>query len=82
VWNGNYDVVQLLLKHGANVDAKDNTDSTPLHLASRCRLLDAIQLLLQNGANVHAQDREGKTAFIVASGRGHQEVMQLLSEYM
>ena len=81
VWNGNYGVMQLLLNHGADVDARDNTDSTPLHLASFCRLPKAVQLLLQHGANVHAQDREGKNAFIVASERGHQEIMQLLSEY-
>ena len=82
VWNGNYDVIRLLLNYGADVDAKDNTDSTPLHLASYCRLFKATQLLLQHGANVHAQDREDKNAFIVASERGHQEIMQLLSEYM
>lgn len=34
-WTGNYEVAKLLLKHGANPYAKNNTNVTPIDLTIR-----------------------------------------------
>ncbi|MGP8090842.1 MAG: ankyrin repeat domain-containing protein [Syntrophobacteraceae bacterium] len=39
---------------------------------------DVVQLLLGKGADVNAKNNGGKTALTYASGRGHQEVKDLL----
>jgi ankyrin repeat protein len=54
-------VIRTLLAHGADVEAQDDRQSTPLHLASFSGNLKAVQMLLERGANVHARDAYGST---------------------
>jgi ankyrin repeat protein len=78
---------QVLLEHGADVDARDANNATPLHLASSSelsgveRLLDVVRLLLQYGADIHARDDDGRTPFMRATENDHHEMMQLLLEH-
>ena len=48
--------VWLLLEHGADVTARDDTDSTPLHLATSMGSPEIVRLLIKHGANVNALD--------------------------
>ena len=52
------EIVQLLLKHGADVNAKSNNSSTPLHLATSP---DIVRLLLQYNADTDARDQSFRT---------------------
>jgi ankyrin repeat protein len=52
---------QLLIKHGADVDARDNVHKTPLLLAFQYSLLNVIQFFLKHGANPNLVYEEGKT---------------------
>ena len=74
-----YDVVALLMKFGADVDAQDNYIMTPLHcaIASR-RSLVAAQLILDHGASIHLQDKSGRTPLHIASRCGLPDVVALL----
>ncbi|KAI8068747.1 ankyrin repeat-containing domain protein [Gongronella butleri] len=60
-------LVRLLLKHGANVNAGDKWHQTPLHWAiekskrQTNRSMKIEQLLLDAGANVNAQDALGRS---------------------
>jgi ankyrin repeat protein len=73
------DVIRVLLKHGADVNARKNDDSTPLHLAApRLEAVEAIRVLLEHGANVAVEDSRGYTALQIAED---DEVKKLLSEY-
>ena len=77
-------VVRLLLKHGADVNArtdKDKGHSTPLHIAAENGRLEVVHVLLQHGANVGAKDGSGRTALQIASDTGHDEIVKLLSEH-
>jgi ankyrin repeat protein len=52
----------LLLRHGANVRAKDDEGRTALHWAALSGANKIIDSLLAAGADVHAKDNSGRTA--------------------
>ncbi|MBQ4875143.1 MAG: ankyrin repeat domain-containing protein [Rickettsiaceae bacterium H1] len=79
--NGHKEIVELLLQHGADFDAKDKEGKTALMLSLLRRNMDIAKLLLQHGANVDAKDKEGKTALIVAAKNGNMEVVKLLLQH-
>jgi ankyrin repeat protein len=74
-------LVQLLLEHGADVNALDNHYWTPLHLASYHKLLDVARLLLAHGAAVNMQNIQGQTSLHCALEGGYLDVAQLLLEH-
>ena len=75
-------IARLLLKYGANPNARNRYLWTPLHLASmRTDLLDILRILLENDADLDAEDKDGKTPLQVSLEGGYREVTQLLSQY-
>ena len=64
VINGNFEIIQLLLNHGANPNIKSlKKKQTPLHLAYifKCLLSDQIiNLLINNQANPNLEDINNK----------------------
>ena len=54
-------LVQLLLKYGADVNPRDMNQTTALHHASLLRDLDVARMLLNRGASVDAVDYRGRT---------------------
>ena len=73
-----FSLVELLIEHGADVNARDMDGWTPLILASKyawdekgCgsgKLSRALVPLLQAGADVHARTSKGLTALMMAAG--------------
>ncbi|MFM7135004.1 MAG: ankyrin repeat domain-containing protein, partial [Planctomycetota bacterium] len=63
---GAAEVVVLLLKAGAEVNAKDNKGGTPLHRAAGRGHAKVVAVLLKAGANPRATDGEGRTPHSVA----------------
>ena len=77
-------IARLLLKYGANPNARAHDLRTPLHLASmRTDSLDILRILLEHGADLYAEDRDGKTPLQLSldGGGEFEEVTQLLSGY-
>ena len=66
-------MVDLLLAHGAHVNAQNDNGSTPLHLATDERVAER---LVAKGANVNAKDKSGETPLHKMVGR--QDVAELL----
>ena len=71
---GNVDVVQLMLENGADPDAKDALERTPLFYA---RDINVMQALIGAGADVNARDRVGNNV-ATETAFGDKERMQLL----
>jgi len=77
----NLEKVRLLVEHGANVNARSETDRTAfLVAASYPRTLDVLRLLLDRGADLRAQDRSGATALALAVRSADIDVVRFLVE--
>jgi ankyrin repeat protein len=75
------DKVRLLVTRGANVNARSETDRTPLLVAaSYPRTVNLLRFLLDRGADLRAQDRGGATALSLAIRSADVEVVQFLVE--
>ena len=61
--------VQLLLKYGADVNAKRDDLWTPLHLAFHVRKLKAARILLIHAADVNARTSDGQAPLHLLSKR-------------
>jgi ankyrin repeat protein len=62
-------IVQLLIEHGADVTAKNETHSTPLHLASSWVSATAGWRLPHRSADMNAQDGWNKNRGVLISDR-------------
>lgn len=81
---GHRDVVDLLLEHGAPIDARSKSerfarDNTPLHAAAANNQNRVAELLIERGADVNARDGSGFTPLgLAANSRNDLLVMALL----
>jgi ankyrin repeat protein len=64
---GSTESIKVLLAAGANVNARDNMEATPLILAAWSP--ERIRMLLAAGADPNARTKSGRTALMVAAGR-------------
>ncbi|RLN92085.1 hypothetical protein BBJ28_00022364 [Nothophytophthora sp. Chile5] len=53
---------ELLVRFGANVDARTQDGKTALHFTTNDDIYEVTKLLLNYGADIDAQDKNGKTA--------------------
>ncbi|XP_012723545.2 ankyrin repeat and protein kinase domain-containing protein 1 [Fundulus heteroclitus] len=73
-----YNIILLLLEHGASATQGDEDQWTPMHFAAQNGDDRTIRLLLEKGAEAHAQDKAGWTALHLACQNGHETVARLL----
>ncbi|MDR2978028.1 MAG: ankyrin repeat domain-containing protein [Rickettsiales bacterium] len=62
------DVAELLIDKGADVNARDNIDWTPLHTAAFYDAKDVAELLIDKGADIRAKNNDNETPLEVARG--------------
>jgi ankyrin repeat protein len=84
------DIMQVLLDHGANPNARDNDNATPLHHSSwwkkgntviRTGTVEGTRLLLKHGANIDAEDNDGRTPLQLALEHEREDVATCLKEH-
>lgn len=74
---GHVDIIKLLLKHGADVNAQSSTGSTPLMFACAGGHEEVVRVLLDNGANVEDHNENGHTPLMEAASAGHVGVAKV-----
>ena len=57
IHSGDLSAVQAVLEKGVNIEARDEKDRTPLHVASLLGYPEVVQTLIEAGANINARDR-------------------------
>lgn len=75
---GYTEIVDILLKSSANVDAAGMYSWTPLLVAVEGSFQDCVSLLLEYKPNVNATDKDGMTALSIACREGNQEIVSAL----
>lgn len=83
------DIVKILIKNGADVNAKAHSGCTALHFAGcmpfsgddsyyRIHLESIVDQLLANGANINEPDNYGSTPLMLAISNGQTEMFKIL----
>ena len=76
--NGRTSVVELLIEHGADIEAKDRTGFTPLHCAAQEGHLAITQLLVTRGARTDAVNEYGVMPIHKAAQYNRHLVLEFL----
>jgi ankyrin repeat protein len=72
------DVVELLVRWGANVDAQDRDGNTALHMAAQTGDIDMVRLLIAKKARVSVRNGVGKSALDFACAKNKTKVIERL----
>ena len=78
---GEADIVEFLLKAGADATAKDRLDVTPLFLAAMNGDGAIIRKLLNAGANANQVEKTGESILMVAIRTGSTDAVRALLEH-
>ncbi len=71
-------MISVFATEGANVNAQNPAEDTPLHLAAAAGNIAAIHALVAAGANLRALDFSGNRPLHSAAGNGHAEAVATL----
>jgi ankyrin repeat protein len=78
-FEGHVEVVRVLVDHGADVNVEGMIPA--LSLACEMGRTKVVKLLLEKGADVNAKDHWGNTALVLASKKGHGQIVELLKAH-
>ena len=76
-----FDMVELLIKHDADVNAKQMHGVTPLHSAAHNGQTKLSKFLIDNGADINAKMDNGQTPLFMASEKNFQETAELIIKH-
>ncbi|XP_063333618.1 ankyrin repeat domain-containing protein 27 isoform X1 [Pelmatolapia mariae] len=76
--HGHLPLATLLIRHGANVNARTNQSATSLHLACQNSHIPVVRFLLECNAKLNKKDHYGNTPLIHASLRGNLDTATIL----
>jgi len=80
---GRVEIVETLLRYGADVTVLSRVNMTPLHWAVRDGELETTRVLLENGADPNARGGPDRdiTPMEIATNKGYREIVELLARY-
>ncbi|HOI46687.1 MAG TPA: ankyrin repeat domain-containing protein [Bacilli bacterium] len=76
--NHHYEIIDMLIRLGMNVNANNTHYETPLHQAVRFKNSEAVELLLLNNANVNAVNKKKQTPLHLAVTTGKLDIIDSL----
>lgn len=75
----NFDIIEILLEHGADINAHDNGGNTLLHELSYTPDLKIINLLIDRGADVNAINNRGETVLdLMIQNKVDKKIIEML----
>ncbi|KAM8856304.1 protein TANC1-like isoform 2-T3 [Spinachia spinachia] len=80
VRQGHWQIAEMLLEHGADINISDKQGRTLLMVAACEGHLSTVEFLLSKGASLTSMDKEGLTPLSWACLKGHKNVVQFLVE--
>ncbi len=75
-----YKVMEVLFQNNVEVNALNNYNQTPLHIAAIKNRYQLLPLLLQNGADYTLRDIQNKRALDYGAKMGHMLVIDMLKD--
>jgi len=73
------ELVNALLKAGANPDSRDRQGRTALMIGAQAKEAPLVERLLQSGANSELSDHNNRTALMYAAMNGGEDLVRLLT---
>jgi ankyrin repeat protein len=71
-------IAELLIRSGADVNARDEKKNSPLLLAVETKKISLAKLLIKHKANVNAKDKEGISSLLLATSKKQFSLVKLL----
>ena len=78
---GHREVAELLLDHGARINARDQSRMSALHIAITGVHKEVVSLLLDRSARIEGKDSDGDTPLNRAIQAGAKDIVKLLLEH-
>lgn len=72
--SGHEKIVEILIENGAEIEAQNRHNKTPLFLAVLSRKLNTVYVLIRHGANINTADSESATVLHVAAKYGEHMI--------
>ncbi len=76
----NPSAIELLISHGADVNATQGGGFTAIFSAAAANRIDLAEMLMEHGANPHTANEQGKTPADFARDHGHTDLAAWLDE--
>ena len=80
--NGHHDAIRILINHGAEVDAVDENQCTPLMFAAMQNHPHCVNELLINGADFTQTDFNGDNALSLAMQNDSKQAQRVLENHI
>ena len=81
VMYGYADCLEVLIKHGGQVNATNKWDQNPLHTAAVHERIPCMQILLKHSSNKYARDTEGNNPLEHAKKWNRKKSVEFLQKY-
>jgi len=73
-------VLHLIGERNAKIDARNNSEEAPIHVAAQFQSTKIVDILLKQGANIESRDASGCTPLHHAARCNQKDVIQHLIE--
>lgn len=78
--NNSFEIVQMLLNRGLNINVTDEKGYTPLCIVADKENVKIVKLLIEHKADVSIKTNSGKTALMIAVFKKNVEIRNLILE--
>jgi ankyrin repeat protein len=80
-WDGNSEILQFLVRHGADINWRNEYGWTPIHWAAQGGRTDTVEWLAQHGADINCRTESGDTPIHWAAREGHTDAVKCLKQH-